>query len=43
MTQSLEELTLELVQRLRIHGPPEDFSVPKLEQLKKLSDRGCRY
>jgi hypothetical protein len=38
MTKRLEELGLELVQRLRHHGSPEDFSYPIFDQLKNLSD-----
>src|SRR6478609_11298810 len=43
MTQSLDELTLQLVQRLRFHGSPEDFSVPMFDQLKKLLDPRGSY
>src|SRR5438445_7553578 len=41
MSERLEELALELVQRLR-HGSPKDFRCPMFEQLKNLSDSRSR-
>jgi hypothetical protein len=31
MAQGLEELALELVQRLRLHNSPEDFNISMFE------------